>query len=264
MKAKEFGSWASDKMSKGGFRAPNDEFNKSLKGQAYRRYKEYASSDLEEYHKYPGMKDLTVEEEEKKQNQEQSSQDQSSKSTKSSKGRQANSRLTRNLVSRVVAITAGTVVLVNTNPVLAERLPFLQISSIVEEQGENNPSASDQTDPASADLTANWTWSEDHASATLELVDGEGRVIATIPAAVSVEEEAAEICTVEGVRTYTASADEDGIAYSDTYSEPIPPAGHTFDAGKEVLLENGETAMVFECTHCHEQFTISASIEEND
>ena len=128
MKPKEFGSWTARNASIGGLRSSGDEFNKSFKGEPYRRYKEYNSSDLEEYHHYPAMKDLTSEEEKKKR-QEQSSQSQSQgRSTSYSKKQQMRSRVSRNLVTRFVAITAGAVVLVNTNPVLAERFPFLKLS----------------------------------------------------------------------------------------------------------------------------------------
>lgn len=269
MKSKEFGSWASSKMSGGGFRTPNDAFNKSLKGEPYRRYREYASSDLDEYHHYPEIKDLTSEEEEKKR-REQSEQSQSKSKNQSSKAGKQSGRITRNLVSRVVAITAGTVVLVNTNPVLAERFPFLQVSSILGDDtpGQTVPYDPDKTDPAPVTpagvLAANWAWSEDHESATLELVNEEGTVIATVPATVSVEQEKAETCTEEGVKTYMASATQEGTEYSDSYSEAVPPLGHAFGNAEIHTLDNGQTEIIFECTNCHEQFTISTSIEEND
>ena len=272
MKAKEFGSWASSKMSPGGLRKSGDEFNKSLKGQSYRRYKEYASSDMEEYHKYPQIKDLTTEEEEKKNSQEQKSSE--SKNKQSDKVRQqSTSQIKKNLVSRFVAITAGTVVLVNTNPVLAERFPALQVSNIMEavtgqttsgEPVHNTPAEPDQPDEEPGALAANWTWSEDHESATLELVDGEGKVIASIPAAVDVNEEEAATCTVEGKKTYTASASSDGTSYSDSYEEIVEPLGHTLDEGHATVLDNGQNAILFECKTCHEQFIISTTIEEID
>ena len=269
MKAKEFGSWASSKMSKGGFRAPSDEFNKSFKGQQYRRYKEYASSDLEEYHKYPGTKDLTAEEEEKKQNQEQQSEESKSKNqrTKNSSARQSSSRITRNLVSRVVAITAGSIVLVNTNPVLAERFPYLQMSEIFGDDlpGETTPYNPAENDPTPADaLTPNWTWSEDHESASLELLNGEGALIATIPATVRVVEEKVETCTEEGSKVYTASAEREGTDYSDSYSEVVPPIGHTFGNMKISTTEDGQTVVTFECENCHEQYSLTATVEDED
>ena len=265
MKAKEFGSWASNKMAPGGLRKPNDEFNRSLKGQPYRRYEEYADRNMEEYHRYPGMKDLTAEEEEKKQSQEQSSQEQSrGKSARNAKGRRSTRATTRNLVSRFVAISVGVVVLANTNPVLAEHLPFLQLSifdDFREEQKPEPTTPAGPVDPAPT-VSATWAWSDDHATATLKLFDGKGTLIAEVPAAVNVEEE--QKCTTEGTRTYTATAENDGKTYSDTQNEILPPSGHTFDAGKEVTLANGKTAMVFECEQCHEQVTISTSIEEID
>jgi len=40
--------------------------------------------------------------------------------------------------------------------------------------------------------------------------------------------------------------------------------GHSFDNGKEIILDDGRTAMEFECTRCHEHFTIVNSYTEVD
>ena len=71
---------------------------------------------------------------------------------------------------------------------------------------------------------------------------------------------------------HTNTVDYDGNAHSadgydaqsstDARYESTPALGHTFDNGTEVTLEDGQTAMQFECNRCHEHFTIINSIDE--
>ena len=267
MRAKEFGSWASKDNSKGGFHSYGDGFNREMKGQPYQKYKEYAESGLEEYHKYSETKDLAAEEEEKKKNEDKSSRKDSK--SKNSKVQNSTSKMVRNLVGRFVAITAGSVILVNTNPVLAERFPFLKVDLVSEEQqsgehgqnppGGDTPGGNETTDPEK--LSANWKWSEDKETATLELLNGNGTVVKEVTAAVSVSEEAAT-CTAEGTKTYIAKAENDGEEFTDETTETLPAIGHDWSIVGTVVLENG-TKVTFECANCHEQYSISTNVQEN-
>ena len=109
----------------------------------------------------------------------------------------------------------------------------------------------------------NWNWSEDNRSVVLEILDGNDDIVKELPVVISVSEIAAT-CKTEGHKTYTATAEDEDNKYSDTRSEVLPALGHAFDGGTETVLENGQTALTFECTRCHEQFTIATSMTEND
>lgn len=54
----------------------------------------------------------------------------------------------------------------------------------------------------------------------------------------------------------------DAQSSTDAHYESTPALSHTFDSGTEVTLEDGQTAMQFECNRCHELFTIINSIDE--
>ena len=271
MRAKEFGSWESKDTSKGGFHSYGDGFNREMKGQPYQKYKEYAESGLEEYHKYPETKDLAAEEEEKKKNEDNSSNRKKDSKSRNSKVQNSTSKMVRNLVGRFVAITAGSVILVNTNPVLAERFPFLKVDLVSEEQqsgehgqdtpGGDTPGGSGDTEPVK--FSENWTWSENKETATLELLDGDGKVVAEIAAAVSVSEEAAT-CTEDGVKKYTATAENDGETYVNEVSEVLQKTGHNFDIVVEIVYVDNVQYVTVECSNCHEQHVIPITIEEND
>ena len=151
-------------------------------------------------------------------------------------------------------MSVGAIMVANTYTAMGGKLPFeVPFSSLFSEiigQGESGPST-------------NWKWSEDHTEAILELSDGSGAVIKQITAVVDVEV-IDETCTEDGSKTFTASAEDEGTSYTDTYTETLPPLGHDFGEWKETVLEDGETAMVSECSRCSEQFIISTSVEEND
>ena len=114
-----------------------------------------------------------------------------------------------------------------------------------------------------ADVRQTWQWSSDHRSATLLITDAQGKVLAEIPAAVSVIQ-LPPTCNTDGTVTYTATAKPDGESVTNTYVETEPALGHAFDEGEEIVLENGHTAMHFECSRCHEEFTIENQMTEND
>lgn len=258
MRAKEYGLWKSRaKNANSGMRESGDPFNRALKGQPYQRPSEYNNTDFDEYHHYPEFRDLETEEEEKKQQSDQNKdQSKDSKSSRSSSGRAA-SRVAQNIVGRVVALSVGSVMVASGYQAMGGELPFELPFSLFQSESQAGSSSD------SSSVSANWKWSEDHQSATLELSDGSGIVIRQIAADVSVSV-VDETCTEEGTKIYTASADDEGTDYSDTYTETLPPLGHDFGDWEETVLEDGKTAMVSECARCHEQFTITTDITEND
>ena len=279
MRAKEFGSWDSRDNSKGGFPDFGNGFNSDLKGKPYQEYKEYADTGMAEYYKYREYSGLASEEEEKK-TEDNSDKSKNDIKSKSSKVRNT-SKTVRNLVGRFAAIAVGAVVLVNTNPVLAERFPSLQVSAIfnIDESGEHNtPGGSGTTDPDDPGgqttpggedqpgaldpvLTESWKWSEDKMSATLEFSDKDGKIVAQIPATVNTEKTDAA-CNAEGSITYSATAEYDGKTYSDEKQEVLEPQGHEFGEGTATVLEDGTVVFVFRCSRCGEEFTVSTSFEE--
>lgn len=129
--------------------------------------------------------------------------------------------------------------------------------------GGNAQSPTESEDGSTETLSSKWRWSADKQIAYLELYDSDGTLIESIPATVRVSEEPAT-CTQEGRRIFKATAVYEKVTYSDTRTEALSPLGHVFDSGKETVLENGETAMIFTCTRCHEEFTIVTSYTEND
>ena len=129
---------------------------------------------------------------------------------------------------------------------------------IVSEPVSDEPVSEEPTD-----VRQTWQWSDDHRSATLVITDAQGVVLAEIPAAVNVVS-LPPTCNTDGTVTYTATAEQDGERYSDAYGETKPALGHAFDQGEEIVLENGHTAMHFECSRCHEEFIIENQMTEND
>ena len=252
MRAKEFGTWLSGKMV-GGRRKSGDEYNKSFKGEwPPKRYEEYASSSMEEYHSYPEIKDERTEQEQKQNDATQSNQKQESKKTK--KQQRSPGQLTRNLIGRVVAVSTGAIVVANSYVALGGELPFpVPFSSLF----SNIVSAEDVV------ASETWEWSEDFQTVTVKLLDEKGELVKEILATVLVEQKDAT-CTANGSKTYTATAEDGETVYSDTHTEVLTAIGHSFDAGKIVQQDDGTYAMVKECIHCHEKITTVISVEEND
>ena len=93
------------------------------------------------------------------------------------------------------------------------------------------------------------------------MTDSYGNTVGEIDADVTSSEEPAD-CRTEGKITYTAKVALVGLSYTDTRYDVLPALGHAFDAGTEVALEDGQTAMEFECTRCHEHFVIRNSATE--
>ena len=169
------------------------------------------------------------------------------------------------MLRQVVGVLVGSVIIVTTYQAMAERQNVPDSPAVVqaENQTPDTPSKQDQTNPEPIQLVPNWKWSDDKQTVILELSDLNGNLIKEITATVSVSETAAT-CNQEGQKTYTATVEDEDKQYSDSQSETLPPLGHTFDGGKETVLENGKTVIVFECTRCHEQFTFEMSMTEID
>lgn len=189
------------------------------------------------------------------------------------------------MVQRAVVLVAGSIIIASAYTVSAQRRAQQNKDSdngasatetlpVDDDNGKDNgggkpqdgppstpDSASDTTAPTEANTSVSWEWSADGASATLIIKDSSGNVLSEIPAAVTLTEDPAG-CTTTGTLTYTATAEADGHTYTDARYESTPALGHTFDNGTEVTLEDGQTAMQFECNRCHELFTIINSIDE--
>ena len=252
MNTNEFEAWLSrnvKNVGKGGKRPHIDPFNKALKGsERNTRAEEYPCKDVEEYHHYSerySQKANDDDQNDLSQSQsEERSQRSDSKSGGSSKG-----RLTRNLISRVVAAAIGATIIVSGYQTMqANEAKANQPSTIEEMAWDWSDNAGTGTEPGTK-------------TGTVKLLDPDGNVIKEIQATFSTVVTDAT-CTGEGRITHTATIEDQGKTYTDSKYETIAPLGHAFGEGKEMILENGDVIIVFECANCHEQFTISTSVEE--
>ena len=244
MNIKEFGRWTPYNASGDDPRYAADEYNRSFIKERYEVPGEYENSDFDEYYSVPGMTDTTY-----------GQQKDSEKSDKDKKER-AKRQLRQNMIRQVVVMAAGSVVITTSYQAAVRRQQAQPVGGVVQ--------AAEQSDSAdSASFTANWKWSEDNQTATLQLLDAKGNLIKEINATIIVSEEAAT-CNKEGTKTYTATASYKKETYSDKKEETLKPLGHDFDEGEKVILDNGQTATHFTCARCHEEFTIITSMKEND
>lgn len=250
MKVKEFGAWPSHNVSSGGQKSSVDEYNRSLKKERYKTAQEYASKDIEEYHHYSETKDWT-----KESDDQESRQD--AKKRSEQKARSARQRV----LQQVVALVAGSVIVVSSYQAITERENGAPVPPPDQDTGETTDNTDDPTKVPI--ILSAWKWSDDKQTVVLEFSDNDGNVIKVIPAAVNVTETEAT-CGKEGTRTYTATANDEEKTYSDLKSETLPPLGHSFDSGTNVVLENGHSGITYECTRCREQFTFDTSWTEND
>ena len=255
MKSREYGTWPPRNGLSPERQKLYDPYNRAFKGESYLHVDEYASMDVEEYYHVPETKDMSGNPYE--QNRvAQSSQVRRAKS----KG-----RLRQNMLRQVVGVLVGSVIIVTTYQAMAAKQNVPEPDAVIqtEDQTPDTPSKQDQTNPEPIQLVPNWKWSDDKQTVILELLDSDGNLIKEIPATLSISEKPAT-CNQEGQKTYTATVEDEDKQYSDSQSETLPPLGHAFDGGKETVLENGKTVIIFECTRCHEQFTFETSIKEND
>ena len=343
MKVKGFGAWPSRNVSSGGQRSSFDEYNRALKGSERNpSAEEYASRNIEGYHHYSEIQDLTKDQDQKKD----------------SKSRKDNSKSRRQrMIQQVAVLAVGSVMIVTTyNAQVAKRAEqqaaapndaVVDVDGSGDGSGDNglipdigdtqssynadkstkdstkptegstqaastaptqssssspgsgtssgtssgtnsgtstssnpssssgsssntssnpgsNPSPSPSSSPSSnpgTSTSVSWSWSANNKSATLVVTDSSGKVVSEIPASVTSSTTAAT-CNKAGRITYTASATANGKTYTDTRNDTIAALGHAFDSGKEVTLADGRTATQFECTRCHEKFTIVNTVDE--
>lgn len=225
MKVKEREAWVALNEGKGGKRPSFDEFNKSFKGQERNpRANEFASMDVEEYHHYSERAEYNYDKDDNSKSKQEQKQDSKRSST---------SNVVKNVVGRVVAVAASAVVIVSAYTAM----------TVVSSQ--------------------NWVWSNDNQSAIIELVGSDGSVLRELSADVTVEQED-PTCNHTGLKTYTATAiDEDEEVYTDIRYETLDVLGHDAHIVEQTIA-NGTITIVYECSRCHEQFTATIDINEND
>ena len=253
MKSREYGTWQPRNVFGPERQKLYDEHNRFLKRERAPQPKEYASAGIDEYYRVPEMKDMTG------NPYEQNKDVLSGKSQKGTKNAGASRR--QLMLRQVAGVLAGSVVVVTTYQAMVERRqqqPPPDPPAVVQ-PSENEP----EPDVVPVILFPSWNWSEDNATAVVELSDGEGNVVKELAAEIEVAQDDAT-CSAEGLKTYTATTEDEGNTYTDSRTEVLPPLGHSFDEGKETVLEDGRTAVTFECTRCHEEFTVVTSMTEND
>ena len=216
----------------------------------YQRPPEYTPS-AEEYSHYPAIKNVVAEQEEKKkQLQQDGASKHSDRIKRQSRTAQNVGRnignIVKNIVGRAVAVVAGSVIVVSGYQAIA---------------AENAKSA----EIPIVQVVADWDdWDVSDSTIMLKLKDSQGNVVKEVPAEITLTEEIAATCTKEGSKTYTATAQDNGKVYSDSYTDTVSPIGHHFDDGTAGTDENGYSVIVYECSECHEKVKGSASAEEND
>lgn len=224
-----------------------DEYDRPF-GERYERPPEYQDVRGDAYRHYPEIYDITADREKKqgyaddKKSQEQT-QDKSRQSRRAQSARAGQTvvkSVVQSIVGHVVAIVVGAVVLVGG------------YRAIEAQKAASQPVVA----------VAEWSWSEDGQTATVALKDEGGNVIRELPATVEILTED-PTCTQDGHTTYTATVVDGQDTYSDVHSDLLPAIGHAFDKGKVINTENGPM-IEYECTHCHEKFTVTATIDEND
>ena len=242
MRAKDREAWLSRNVGKGGKRPSYDPFNKAKKGsERNKTAEEYASSNVEEYQRYPETKDTRKEDDQQKErNSNGSSSSQSSgRSGRAGNAGRAVSRTVGNIVARVVAVAVGGTIVVS---------------------GYQEMKAHE----AAATVTeVEWVWSEDKSTVSAELLNGDGGLITELPAVINLVVTPAT-CSEEGLKTYTATARYGGKDYTETRTEVIPKEEHAFDEGTTIIHENGQIEVVFECEHCHEKINITLDPPEEE
>ena len=252
MKSREFGTWPPRNVFGPERQKLYDEHNRFLKKERGPRANEYASFNIDEYYRVPEMKDMSGNP--YKQNSDVTL-------NRSERKKDAKAMRRQHMLRQVAGVLAGSVVVVTSYQAIVERQKPVPEPPAAVQPSENNPETPTDVEPVI--LFPSWEWSDDNETAVLELSDGAGNIVKEIEAYIEVIQDD-PTCNSEGLKTYTATVEDDGESYSDTRSEPLPPLGHAFGEGKETVLENGQTAMTFECTRCHEEFTVATSMTEND
>ena len=226
-----------------------DAYNRPF-GERYERPSEYQDVRGDAYHHYPERYDITADQDKKRVQPDEEKQQDTSRQAQRARTARAGQTAVKSVVQSIagtcVAAVVGAVVLVSGYQAIEAEKAAEQAAAIVQE------------------YTADWTWGEDSQTATLVLTDQNGNVAKQLPVVVTVVEEPAT-CTEDGRKVFTATAtdEEQDKVYTDVKSQVLPALGHTFDEGTPTTVD-GEAAIVYECAHCHEKFTVTATIDEND
>lgn len=298
MKVKEFGAWPSRNVSTGGRRSSFDEYNRASKGsERAPTAEEFASRHIKDYHYYAEQQDLT-----KEQDDQQKDKRQKEKDARSRRMRLVQQVAVLAVGSVMIATSYNAMVakrdaaqaaepdnaVVDTAPddsgnngdntgdngitpgdnaatpdekATQPTESATQPATTAPIQGSGSSPAQDTPATTGEGYAVSWSWSSDGTTATLAITDSSGQVISETPASVTTSENPAT-CKADGSITHTASASYNGQTYTDTQTEVVPALGHSFDSGTEVTLDDGNTAMNFECTRCHEHFVIKNSVSE--
>ena len=243
MNLDEFGKWSPYNSDNPKY-AP-DEYNRSFIKERFECPKEYEGSDFDEYYSVPKMTDSFEFKKEKDVSDDKKSKDKNTR------------QLRQNMIRQVACLAAGSVVITTSYQSVIKQQQQAAVPDVP------SYSQTDEAEDNRLELSSNWVWSDDFTSATLELSDKDGNIITKIGANIEVSGEEAT-CNKEGTRISTATPEYEDENYSDEKSEEILPLGHDFDEGKEVVLQNGNKAMTFKCSRCHEEFTVETSMTEND
>ena len=253
MKAREYGAWPSRNTLSGGQRHSFDEYNRDYKkADIYTSAEEYACRNVKEYHHYSEYNETYAEEREKKRLEK-----------KDSKNSQA-SRM--RVMQQIICVIAGSTIIVTSyqsmknRELQAEAMQQPEPPAAVQEV-EDNPVFEEPVIPPVASVE--WIWDDETKTAMARLLDSEGNLIEEVPAEIGITT-VDPTCTKEGTKTYTASVERDDQTFTDEKTEALQPLGHSFDNGKDTVLDSGQGAKEFECTRCHEHFTIATSATEND
>lgn len=302
MKVNGFGEYPVNNISSGGKKNSVDEYNKSFKGDAYKHYEEYLGRQVEEYHLYSEYNDFTDKQQDRENDSSQSDK-KKQKNARAQRQRMLQ-QVVGLVAGSVVVVTSYQSVVKQQANAAAETVVQTQDQGTGEQNQydpsdntnqeettspeettvpEETTAAQETTAPGETTAAANqnktavngktntnpsgysssWNWSNGNKTATVTIKDKNGKIIKEVPAKVTVDQKAAT-CKTEGSIVYTATATDEGRSYSSSKSEKVEALGHSFGEGKEVVLDNGQTAMTFECARCHEKFTIQTSITEND
>ena len=223
-----------------------DAYNRPF-GERYERPSEYQDVRGDAYHHFPERYDITADQDKKRVQPDEEKQQDTSRQAQRARTARAGQTAVKSAVQSIagtcVAAVVGAVVLVGGYQAIEAEKAAETAAAIVE--------------------TVDWAWSEDNQSVLVALYDEEGTILTELPAEVTITTVDAT-CTVDGYKTYTAIVVYNQTTYTDIHTQPLPAIGHTFDEGKVVITENGPPVVEYECIHCHEKFTVSATIDEND
>ncbi|MBE6740668.1 MAG: hypothetical protein E7570_00020 [Ruminococcaceae bacterium] len=244
MKAKEYGAWPTRNILSGGQHPSYDEYNREYKKVTYTSAEEYASRNVKEYHHYSEYNDIT--------------------STDDNKQRGSNNKSSRSRIrvfQQVVCLLAGSTIIVSTYQAMTKQAQAepVEPTSVVQQVDDNGNEEPIVVPVASVE----WIWDDDNKTATARLFDSGGNLIEEVPAEITITT-VDPTCNKEGTKTYTASVERDGQSFTDAKTEALEPLGHSFGDGKEIVLDNGQSGMQFECERCHEEFKIATGASEND